>query len=143
MIAALVFLAICAGLGFLTACTARFLDNLMDYGHIFGHVRYNRAIRHASGRADLIQALKAVQVIQDFRARLNEADDVYWHVAAHSKWFTPWVCVVCMATRIAMLSAAAGSCLFALWMGSAWYVMLYPVAFVLTAVFAHFVIDRK
>lgn len=99
---------------------AKFVDFMLDYGHVFGRVRHWLAVKAAHGNEHLTRTLAGAVKQTDFSNRLRTVNDVYWLIAAYKSWFVLVMCVVCMSTYL----WAIGYLVTVLVIGASWKVAL-------------------
>lgn len=95
--------------GWSMAQVAKFLDLLMDYGHPLWRVRYWAAVRSAKKAGvsgQLVAALNRARR-SEFADAIEVLDSFYWQIASLRHGFTPWVCIVCLGTRVALVGIIA------------------------------------
>lgn len=125
--------------GIAAGAAALLLDAWMDYGHIFGRLRWGAAIRAVKKAGDdtLLQELEGIRTGETrgimFGDRLNRASDLYWTLATQAPGFTAWVCVICMSGRLSLIAAALMAGLFYAREGNAWYFAWAAPGVLLTA----------
>ena len=95
------------GIGFVNAMMSNWLDSALDYGKIFGDIRFKIVERYAI-KADKSQTFKeltdAVKLKPSFSDRLNDMNTVYWQIAKFEKGVQRFICKTCMATNLLLLS---------------------------------------
>lgn len=95
-----------------------FLDNAMDYGHIFGEIRaalVKRCDDIHSFREDpnggkipitFRERFKEIRLEPDFHERLQMMDNLYWQAAAIRGWKALLLCKRCMSVYAATFAFA-------------------------------------
>lgn len=120
------------GAGAIVGLLTSWLDNALDFGHIFGRIRYLKAVKYAkdlSGseghriRADL-GSLNDNSKFSNFPERLDAANTIYWTIAMSKRAFMPWVCVFCMSGRLSIVALGIYTGLSIVYGAFAWYVPL-------------------
>jgi hypothetical protein len=104
-----------------------FLDGTMDYGHMFGKVRFNLLYKSASTKDK--RALLLAKKETDFAERLQMIDNIYWNIATYKPYLILFLCRKCVATWIAIIAG--------LLMGMTW-----DVLFVVSGVYLASIFDK-
>jgi len=84
--------------GAVAGVLSQWLDDVMDFGMVFGGVRFYFA-KKAANEAQL-KVLEAASRHVDFSNRLRTVNDIYWLIATTTKWFTVFMCTKCFSTYV-------------------------------------------
>ena len=110
----IMFVFMASVFGFFTGQVINWIDEAMDYGKIFSSIRFN-AVKRSAQKAGLKQqfeeSVNDVLEMENFAERLKEMNEVYWSVALKRAQVIPWICPVCMGTRIHLLLSLV-ACVF-------------------------------
>lgn len=99
--------------GIFGAIFTRMIDDFMDYGHVLGWIRKNRAwkIVMRSQDEELMEEWRKITGSTDFHERTEMATQIYWKVATIEGRFTGIICPICMGFKITGI-VGFGICLF-------------------------------
>ena len=89
--------------GYFAAYLSRYIDNLLDYGSLLGAVRYRLARWYTRRNRNLRRVLQNAVEAEDYFERAQEVNNAYWLIARHNFWFTGWVCIVCLSSRVSLV----------------------------------------
>lgn len=100
---------------------AYMIDRAMDYGHIFGFIRYQIArtsqelvwLGPDDGQKECCDLMTVGEMIEatrhntNFAQRLEDMDDLYWRTTITRPWFVIFLCRDCMTAYTTTALAAA------------------------------------
>lgn len=104
-------------LSFTVASLSKLLDCCLDYGHIFGEIRFRKAQKSAKeqGMDELLKEMEDAKSLS-FHQRVEKMDLLYWQIAKDDKVFLKWVCPFCITTRMSLVANLVFSA-FLFWQG--------------------------
>lgn len=98
-------------IAFWAPMASHFLDQLLDFGHIFGWIRYKLMIRASYDSAEGKEArtalfrLKAENI--SLGDKIQKANELYWRIAGTNTKYVLLLCNFCMAIRMAIIAYLA------------------------------------
>lgn len=112
MIESLIFLfitvSVSALIGFSNAMITTWLDAAMDFGKIFGNLRFKivgKFAKKADKESIFLELAGRAKEEPSFSDRLNGMDQVYWQIAKYQPNVQKFICKPCMSTNLLLLSA--------------------------------------
>lgn len=142
----LVFILFSIISGVSSALLGALLDTLLDYGHIFGKVRFFKALRIAEKIGDkaLVNKLKEASSKSGFFERMEAVGELCWEVAYRVPAFTAWVCPLCITLRVNFLVCGTGATLGLFFINTSVFVLFayFLALYAVSSGIARVVIDK-
>lgn len=96
--------------GFFVAWFSKKIDTYLNYGEIFGEVRFfivkkfvKKLGLNDSKFSQILDIKSYAGKDSAFNERQKEMSKAYWEIAFFSKWLTPFICVKCMSQYVSIL----------------------------------------
>jgi hypothetical protein len=90
-------------IGFSNAMLTRWLDSALDYGKVFGIVRFKIVRGHAEKvnlKENFDELAKTAMLSPSFSDRLNNMNEVYWQIAKFAPGVQKFICKPCMSVWV-------------------------------------------